>query len=161
MNINIIHVGQLKEKHFSLAAAEYEKRLSGFCKLNNIYIRESRLNKDVCSESDIAKILDDEGTRIINILPKSKKVIYIALCIEGKDFSTEDLKDLFDKARNDGLDFYFIIGGSHGLSDKVKSICHLRFSMSRMTFPHRLARVMLLEQLYRCSSMIRGGKYHK
>lgn len=161
MNITIIHVGQLKESYFAEAVAEYEKRLIGFANVKSIHIKESRVDDNSSSEAYFNAALEDEGTRIIQALPSVTKAVSIALCIEGKLFSTDELKDVFDNSRHDGKDLCFVIGGSRGLAEKVKSACSLRMSMSPMTFPHRLARVMLLEQIYRYSSIIRGGKYHK
>ena len=161
MNITIIYVGQLKESYFSEAVAEYEKRLIGFATVKNVYIKESRVDDTSSSNADFNAAIEDEGTRILQAMPPPSKAVGIALCIEGKLFSTEKLKDVFENARFDGKDLCFVIGGSRGLSEKVKSACAIRLSMSPMTFPHRLARVMLLEQIYRCSSIIKGSKYHK
>ena len=157
MNIVIIHVGALKEKYFADAVAEYEKRLSSFCRLSNILIKDI----PCYNEAQIELALQYEGERILQAIAKYPKCFFVALCIEGKGYTTYDLVELIEKAAHRGQDIGFIIGGSHGLSEKVKAACNERMSMSAMTFPHRLARVMLLEQLYRCSSIIKGGKYHK
>lgn len=157
MGIILIHVGQLKEKYFADAVAEYEKRLSSFCRVTNVLIKDIPVE----SEAQISSVLQSEGERILQVMSKHPKCLFVALCIESKGYSTYDLLALLEKATHNGQDLGFIIGGSHGLSDKVKTACAERMSMSGMTFPHRLARVMLLEQIYRCSSIIKGSKYHK
>ena len=157
MNVILIHVGQLKEKYFADAVAEYEKRLGGFCRLTNVLIKDTPAE----NEAQIELALQNEGEKILQAMSKHPKCLFAALCIEGKSYSTYDLLSLIDKATLRGQDIGFIIGGSHGLSEKVKAACAERMSMSSMTFPHRLARVMLLEQIYRCSSIIKGSKYHK
>ena len=157
MNVILIHVGQLKEKYFADAVAEYEKRLGRFCRLTNVLIKDMPTD----SEGQIESALQNEGERILQAMAKHPRCLFTALCIEAKSYSTFDLVELFEKATQNGQDLGFIIGGSHGLSDKVKAACAERMSMSAMTFPHRLARVMLLEQIYRASSILKGGKYHK
>lgn len=157
MNIVLIHVGQLKEKYFADAVSEYEKRLGGFCKIINVLIKDIPVE----SEAQIEPALQSEGERILQAMAKFPRCLFVALCIEGRGYSTADLAELIENAALHGQDIGFIIGGSHGLADKVKSACTERMSMSKMTFPHRLARVMLLEQIYRCSTIIKGGKYHK
>ncbi|OGO88713.1 MAG: hypothetical protein A2Y17_06125 [Clostridiales bacterium GWF2_38_85] len=161
MNITIIHVGQMKESYFTEAVAEYEKRLSKFCTVKNIYIKEARIDDNNVSETEISSALELEAENILEALPPAAKCVNIALCIEGKLFSTEKLYDMINSARLDSKDLCFVIGGSRGLSEQVKSKCTYRMSMSPMTFPHHLARVMLLEQIYRCASIIQGSKYHK
>ncbi len=157
--LNLIAVGQLKEKYFRAAADEYKKRLSGSCKITEVEIKEEKI-PDNPSESQIATALDREAERILDAVPK--RSLIVAMCIEGKQLSSEDLADAIDSAALQGKSAVsFIIGSSHGLSQKVKSAADIKLSMSKMTFPHKLARVMLFEQLYRAGEINSGGKYHK
>lgn len=123
---------------------------------------ESRLPKSY-SETDIAKVVESEGEKILEILDKNASGSYvIALCIEGKELSSPALAAQFEKIAVGGTGrVSFIIGGSYGLSDAVKARANLRLSMSPMTFPHQLARVMLCEQIYRAFSINANTKYHK
>jgi 23S rRNA (pseudouridine1915-N3)-methyltransferase len=155
MNINIIHVGNLKEKYYADAVAEYEKRLLRCCRVRNAEIKEARLSPSP-SDAEIAAALDAEGKRILEILPE--KSYKIALCVEGKQLSSPELADVISAAARDVT---FIIGSSYGLSENVKKACDLRLSVSKMTFPHRLMRVILAEQIYRAFSIISCSEYHK
>ena len=155
MNVNIIHVGNLKEKYYADAVAEYEKRLLRYCKIRNIEIKEARLPQSP-SEAEIAAALDSEGRRIIELLPE--KSYKIALCVEGKELSSPELAGVISGAARDVT---FIIGSSYGLSENVKKACDLRLSFSKMTFPHRLMRVILAEQIYRAFSITACAEYHK
>lgn len=157
MTVNIICVGKLKEAYWRDACAEYSKRLGAFCKFSIIELDESRLPSSP-SDLQIQKALDEEGTKI---LAKCSGRI-IALCIEGKELSSEKLSDKISSFANGGASqINFIIGSSFGLSEKVKAAADLRLSMSPMTFPHQLARVMLCEQIYRAFSITAGTRYHK
>lgn len=159
LNINIICIGKLKEDYLRSASAEYSKRLQAFCKLNIIELNPCRLPEEP-NQSQIEAALDEEAERI---LAKTGKTDYIvALCIEGKEISSEQLSSKMNEIALSGSGTVsFIIGGSHGLSPAVKQAAKLRLSMSPMTFPHQLARVMLLEQIYRSFMISSGGKYHK
>lgn len=159
INVNIICVGKLKEDYLRSACAEYQKRLGAFCRLNIIELTPARLPENP-NESQIASALADEGERILAKISNSDAVF--AMCIEGKMFSSEALSAEIDKLGVSGFGTVcFVIGGSHGLDGKVKSRAKYRLSMSPMTFPHQLARVMLLEQIYRSFMISSGGKYHK
>lgn len=159
LNINIICVGKLKEKFWTDACSEYAKRLKGFCSFSIIEVDEEKL-PDLPSETQIKNTLEKEGQRIISRIPKNAKVI--SMCIEGKQRSSEKLaKELEEMAVNGASSIAFVIGGSWGLSDEVKNLSFMRLSMSEMTFPHQLARVMLCEQLYRAFQISSNGKYHK
>ena len=159
LKIHIVHVGTIKEKYLSDAVAEYEKRLNAYCQLNNISIKEEKLS-DKPSEAEIANALKREGERIIAALPP--RAYNIAMCVEGKQYKSENFSELLMNAANEGFsDICLIIGGSDGLSDEVKKFCRLRLSVSEMTFPHQLMRVILLEQVYRAFNIAAGGKYHK
>lgn len=155
MNVTVIHVGDLKESYYREAVAEYEKRLGRFCRVKNVEIKEERLPSSP-NESEITAALDAEGKRIIAALPE--RSLCIALCVEGAMLSSEQLAETIDKAQSD---ITFVIGGSYGLSEEVKKRCGKRISVSKMTFPHRLMRVILAEQIYRAFMINSGGEYHK
>lgn len=158
-NITLICVGKLKEKHLRDACEEYAKRLKGFCKLNIIEINPYRLPENP-SAGEISVALESESKDIFQKIPNSSKVF--AMCIEGKQMPSEKLAKAVDESGIQGYsNLVFIIGGSHGLSDEIKRRADVRLSMSDMTFPHQLARVMLLEQIYRAYQINNGGKYHK
>ena len=159
MNIHIIYVGAPKESFFSDAAAEYEKRLRAYCKINNIFIKDERLS-DNPKEGEIAAALRKEGERILSAVPP--RAYKIAMCVEGMMMSSEKFASSLQGAANRGYsDIAFVIGGSFGLSEEVKKSCDLRLSVSMMTFPHRMMRPILLEQVYRAMNILDGGKYHK
>lgn len=159
LSVNIITVGKLKEKFLSDAVKEYSKRLSAFCKLNIIELDETKLF-DKASDTEIANALKSESEKILAKV--SKDAFVIAMCIEGKMYSSEEFSKLFDKISVEGKSRVdIIIGSSFGLSDEVKKRADLRLSVSPMTFPHQLFRVMLLEQVYRAFQISTGGKYHK
>ena len=159
LNINIICVGKLKEKFWTDACNEYAKRLKGFCSFSIMEVDEEKL-PDMPSETQIQNTLVKEGQRIISKIPKNAKVI--SMCIEGKQRSSEKLaKEIADMALGGASSMVFVIGGSWGLSDEVKNLSFMRLSMSEMTFPHQLARVMLCEQIYRAFQITSNGKYHK
>ena len=157
--ITVLCVGKLKEKFYQEAAAEYAKRLGRHCKLEIIELPESRLPEDP-SAAEIQRALAAEAAAIRERLPRGGAVI--ALCIEGTELSSEALsKKLAQLASAGASQLTFLIGGSFGLHPRVKQRADLRLSMSPMTFPHHLARVMLLEQLYRAYQIDAGTRYHK
>ena len=159
MNITLICVGKLKEDHLRNACAEYQKRLQAFCRFSVEELEPERLSDDP-SDAEIAAALEKEGERISARIPKGAYMA--ALCIEGKQQSSRELAQLMDRIPSEGSSAAaFVIGSSFGLSDKVKSSAQLRLSMSKMTFPHQLARVMLMEQIYRAYSIINNRRYHK
>ncbi len=159
LRVHIVHVGTIKEKYLTDAVAEYEKRLSAYCSVDNISVKEERLS-DRPSATEIATALKKEGERILAALPQ--RAYSIALCVEGKQMSSEKFSERLTSVANEGFsDVCLIIGGSDGLSDEVKNACRMRLSVSEMTFPHQLMRVILLEQLYRAFNIAAGGKYHK
>ncbi len=159
MVIKIITVGKLKEKYLREAFAEYEKRLSSYCRLEVTELEPDKLSDDP-SEKEIKKALDCEAEKIIPKIPPGSFVI--PLCVEGKQKNSEAFAELIEKESSAGKGvFVFIIGGSYGLSDKVKALGDLKLSMSEMTFPHRLARIMLAEQIYRAFAIMNNRKYHK
>ena len=157
MNIKIICVGKLKEKFLQEASKEYEKRLSRFCKLDIIEIAD-RKNPDLSSEKLCLEVMAKEGE---DILSKIKNEFVIALCIEGKKLCSEQFAKNIENIKDNGGKLTFIIGGSLGLSEEVKRRADLKLSFSDMTFPHGIARVLLLEQIYRGFKIISGESYHK
>ena len=159
MNVNIICIGNLKEEWWRSACAEYAKRLSAFCKFSIIELSETRIAKSPTA-GDIAKVLEDEGERILAKCRPGDLVM--AMCIEGKIISSEEFAaDFASAALNGKSTIDIIIGGSYGLSPAVKQRADMKLSMGRMTFPHQLARVMLCEQIYRAFSINSGSQYHK
>ena len=157
--INVICVGKLKEKFYLAAAEEYAKRLSRFCKLNLTELPEERLPEKP-SQAQIDAALEKEAVLIRAKLPKSGVVV--AMCIEGKTMSSEALAAQLSRWSVAGNSCVtFLIGSSFGLHPSVKALAELKLSMSPMTFPHHLARVMLLEQIYRAFQINEGSRYHK
>ena len=152
MNISVVCVGSVKEKFFKDACGEYIKRISRFGKVNISEVDECHTSGNQDKEK--------EGVLILKkINPSSLK---IALCVEGKKQSSEELAQLVkDAGINGKSEITFIIGGSEGLSNEVKSVADVRLSFSDMTFPHQLMRVILLEQVYRAFKINAGEKYHK
>jgi 23S rRNA (pseudouridine1915-N3)-methyltransferase len=156
--VTIISVGTLKEDYLTRAVAEYEKRLSTFCRVENINLKEER----IANEDDPAAVraaLAAEGERIRARIPAG--AFTLALCIEGKTPSSTELADIIGRAVDRGGKICFIIGSSHGLDPAVKAAANERLSLSRLTFPHQLARVLLLEATYRSFSILAGKRYHK
>ena len=157
--VSIICVGKMKEKFYIEAAAEYVKRLSRFCKLEIVELPEDRLPDDP-SQAQIDAALAKEAEAIKAKLPSSCYII--AMCVEGRTRSSEELARLMEESvHQGGSHLVFLIGGSFGLHPSVKSLASFKLSMSPMTFPHHLARVMLLEQIYRSYQINTGSKYHK
>lgn len=160
IKINLICIGKIKEKYFTDAIGEYSKRLSSFCKFSIIELNEEKIRSNTPNQAQIAEVLNAEGKRILQKLDSSDYVI--AMCIEGKLISSEGLSNVIDGAAISGKSTVdFIIGGSYGLSEDVKNRADLRLSMSRMTFPHQMARMILSEQIYRAFEISSNGKYHK
>ena len=157
--VTILCVGKLKEKFYTDAAAEYVKRLSRFCKLEIIELNEDRLPDDP-SQAQIDAALAKEADAIRAKLPSSATII--AMCVEGKTMSSEALAQLMANTASQGQShLVFLIGGSFGMHPSVKALAAHRLSMSPMTFPPHLARVMLLEQIYRGYQINAGSRYHK
>lgn len=158
LSLKIICVGTLKESYFRDAVAEYSKRLAAFCKLSVIQLKETRV-PDSPSEKEIHMALDDEAKSILaEMSPRAYK---IAMCVEGKQLSSEKLAEKLAHIQSEHSEVCFVIGSSHGLSDKVKAACDMRLSFSELTFPHQLLRVILLEAVYRAFNINAGTKYHK
>ena len=155
LEVRLVCIGKLKEAYWRDAVAEYEKRLTPFCKFQLIELPEARLQSDP-SPAQINAALEQEGKAI---LERAAGKIY-PLCIEGKEVDSPGLAKRLESAMQSPGAVTFIIGSSHGLSEAVKQAGE-RISMSPMTFPHQLARVMLCEQLYRGFQILSGTKYHK
>ncbi len=153
----LITVGSLKEDYLSSALAEYKKRLSAFTRLEEINIKEERLAEE--SPAAAARALAAEGERILAKIPEGAYTV--ALCVEGKELSSEELASLVGKAQDEKGKLCLIIGSSYGLSPAVKAKADFRLSLSRMTFPHQLMRVILAEALYRSFTILAGKTYHK
>ena len=159
LNITILCVGKIKESYFADAIAEYSKRLTRYCKLTISEVKDEP-TPDSPSAQEKSLILEKEGQRILEKIPDSAHVT--ALCIEGHTRTSEKLALQIEELATAGNShLVYIIGGSLGLSDKVKSRANHKLSFSPMTFPHQLMRVILLEQLYRAFQINNGGKYHK
>lgn len=159
LNITLLCVGKLKERYWREACDEYEKRLGAFCKFRLIEVAEERA-PDNPSSAQIAAVVEAEGVRLLSHIPKGSAVI--ALCIEGEVMDSPALAKYIAHAALDGTSHItLLIGGSWGLSESVKRRARLRFSMSPLTFPHQLARVMSMEQLYRSFQINKNTKYHK
>ena len=159
LNVTVICVGKMKEKFYIEAAAEYLKRLKGYCRAEIVELPEERLPQGP-SAGQIEAALEQEGESILTRLPRGGKLV--AMCVEGTGKSSPELARTLGNWMVSGTsDVTFVIGGSYGLSPRVKARADLRLSMSEMTFPHHLARVMLLEQIYRAFKIQEGSEYHK
>lgn len=158
LTINMICVGKLKEKYLRDAVDEYSKRMKPLCKLNIIELNEERVG-DNPSAAEIQHTITAESERIMQKLSKGDHVI--AMCVEGKNISSEELSEKIESISMTHSTIDLIIGGSWGLSDALKARADFKLSMGKMTFPHQLCRVMLLEQLYRAFQISKGTKYHK
>ena len=158
-DVTLICIGKLKEKFYIQAAQEYEKRLGAYCRFHLLELPEYKLPEDP-SPAQIAAGLDKEAEQIVAKIPKGAW-----FCIwtpEGKMLSSEELavqiKDVKLSGKSSAC---FLIGSSYGISPKIKQLADCKLSMSKMTFPHHLARIMVLEQLYRAEAIQVGSKYHK
>lgn len=159
LNINLVYLGNERELFYKQAADEYIKRISPFCSFTQKNIKDEKLQNNP-SFSEIKNALEKEGEKILNSIPP--RHYKIALCVEGTQVSSEKFSNLLSSVPGMGFSgISFIIGSSYGICDKVKSLCDFKLSMSNMTFPHKLAKVMLLEQIYRAFEINKGSKYHK
>ena len=158
-DITLLTVGKLKEKFYLSAAAEYEKRLKAYCRFSMIELPETRLPNDP-SPAEIAAGLEKEAELILARIPKG--AFFCVLTPEGKSLSSEALAEKLEQVKLSGKSAAcFLIGSSFGMAPRVKAAADLKLSMSAMTFPHHLARIMVLEQLYRAEAIQVGSKYHK
>jgi 23S rRNA (pseudouridine1915-N3)-methyltransferase len=158
LNVKLITLGTLKEAYLRDAAAEYEKRLGAFCRFELVQLKEERLSDDP-SESEIKNALSKESEKILALIPARAYVV--AMCVEGKQLTSPELAEKLEEISSRTSDVCFIIGSSFGLSDAVKQRADLRLSVSKLTFPHQLMRVILLETVYRAFNIQKGTRYHK
>lgn len=159
-SVTIIAMGKVQKGFMSDGCDEYIKRLRPMCDFKLIELADEPLPEKNLNQTLIDRALDKEAVRIIENIPKQSFVI--TLCIEGKQLSSPELASVFAQKAVEGIsNICFIIGSSHGLSEQVKSKSNLRLSFSKMTFPHQLARLIALEQIYRALSINSGSKYHK
>ena len=159
MRINIVCVGKIKEKYLKFGIDEFKKRLSKYCKLEIIELDDEKAPENL-SDKEMEMIKDKEGKKILAKIKDNSYVI--ALAIDGKNLSSEELADTINKLGIRGVsNITFVIGGSLGLSDEVLSRADYKLSFSKMTFPHQLMRLILLEQVYRSYRINNGEPYHK
>lgn len=159
LTIQIVCVGKMSQKWFQIGAEEYIKRLGAFDRVVITEIPEYKITED--TDSNRQEAIKKEGEQILRVINESPNAYKVALCVEGKELSSEELADLVLKTKNNSSKMVFVIGGSAGLAEEVKKTCSLKLSMGRMTFPHQMARMVLLEQLYRAETINMGIKYHK
>ena len=159
-NIDLICIGKLNASYFAAGVAEYQKRLGGFCNFRIVELPEVTIADKNASERQIAKALEKEGEAILHAVRKGAYLV--ALCVEGKQISSEELAELLAQRAGSGAgDVAFVIGSSHGLDERVKRAAQARISLGRITLPHQLARLVMTEQLYRACTINAGMKYHK
>ncbi len=158
LDVTLICVGKLRERFYREACDEYIKRLGAFCRISVLELPEERKGESP-SKAELDACLFKEAEAIRRAVPRGAAMI--ALCVEGREMSSEKLSETLAGLSMNVSKLAFVIGGSDGLHGSVKDAAALRLSMSPMTFPHHLARVMVLEQLYRAFSIMNGGKYHK
>ena len=159
MKITILTVGKVKEKFYRDAIIEFSKRLSRYCKLEIIEVADEKTQEEA-SETEIRIVKEKEGERLLKNIKDDAYVV--CLCIDGKQLDSEELSDKIEKLGVQGTShIYFVIGGSLGLADDVVKRADFKLSFSRMTFPHQLMRVILLEQIYRAYRIMNNEPYHK
>lgn len=159
MKITIVCVGKIKENFYTQAIAEYQKRLSSYCKFEIIEVNDEKTPDGIPAAEEL-KIKEKEGEKILKSLKEN--AVIVALAINGDKMSSENFADFINKTGIQGFGhLIFIIGGSLGLSEQVLSTAKYRLSFSDMTFPHQLMRVILTEQIYRAYRIIHGEPYHK
>ena len=159
LTVQILCVGKMSQKWFQSGLEEYQKRLGAFDKVIVTEMQEYKVAEDTDARREEA--IRKEGEQLLRVLSEYPKARKAALCVEGKQYSSEDLALLLRDAKNESSRIIFVIGGSAGLSEEVKKACDLRLSMSRMTFPHQMARMILMEQIYRAETINQGMRYHK
>ncbi|MBR4723576.1 MAG: 23S rRNA (pseudouridine(1915)-N(3))-methyltransferase RlmH [Clostridia bacterium] len=158
MKITVVSVGKIKERFFYDAISEYKKRLSRFASVDIIEIKDEKIPENA-SQKEEALILEKEGISILSKIPKNS--FKIAMCIEGNGLSSTEFSKRLDSIKAENSNITFIIGGSLGLCEKVKSASDMRISFGKITLPHQLMRVVLLEQIYRAFKISAGETYHK
>jgi len=156
--VRFITVGNLKEAYLREAVAEYKKRLSGMCRVEDVELKEYKLSENP-SEADVKIALAAEAKAILAAVPS--RAYLVAMCVEGEKLSSPALAKKLESVSNQASELCFVIGSSYGLDPTVKSAAKLRLSVSDLTFPHQLMRVILYEAVYRCYQISKGTKYHK
>lgn len=158
LDVEIVCIGKLKQDFLRNGCAEYLKMLGAYAKVSVIELPETKISGN--GDAAIKKVVDEESKSILQYIG-NKRAAVVAMCIDGKKFSSGDVADFLAKTSQINSHIVFVIGGSHGLSKDFTDSADVRMSMSDMTFPHQLARLMLLEQLYRAFSINANAKYHK
>ena len=158
INVTVLAVGKLKESYLRDGCGEYVKRLGAYSKVNVVEINEEKCS-DNPSDSEIQNVIRKEGERIIKKIPKG--AVVIPLCIEGREYDSREFSALIENISLSSSHICFVIGGSFGLDDEVKALGKVKLSFGKMTLPHQLARMVLLEQVYRAFSISNNSKYHK
>ena len=158
VEIKIISIGTLKDSFLKDAVDEYTKKLSKFARIQELNLKEVTVHNED-DRSEISRALSKEGEAILAAIPKES--VTVAMCIEGKEYDSEGLAALIGSCADKKGRICFIIGSSHGLSDEVKRASDIKLSLSRLTFPHQLMRVILLEAIYRSFAINSGTRYHK
>ncbi|MCR4841757.1 MAG: 23S rRNA (pseudouridine(1915)-N(3))-methyltransferase RlmH [Eubacterium sp.] len=159
MKITIACVGSIKENYFRDAIEEYSKRLKAYCQLEILEVKDEKTSENM-TDAQLSVLLETEAQRLEKCIPDS--AYKIALCVEGKELSSEGLSGRMEELFVSGVShLVFIIGGSVGISPRIVQNCQMKLSFSRMTFPHRLMRVILLEQIYRSFKIMKNEPYHK
>ena len=158
LHIRLIVQGNLKEAYWKEAVAEYEKRLGAYARVEILELKECRL-PDSPSTAEINAALEREAVGILAAIPPRSFVV--ALCVEGKQLTSEELAAQLKAVMQQSGSLCLIIGSSHGLATRVKTAADLQLSVSKLTFPHQMMRVLLLETVYRSLSILHGTKYHK
>lgn len=159
MKIKVITVGRIKEKYFVNAIKEYTKRLGAYCKLEEIEVSDEKCPENL-SDKEMIQVKDKEGDRILSKIKEGEFVM--ALAIDGKQLASEELADKMNSLALSGKsDITFIIGGSLGLAERVMKRSNFSLSFSKMTFPHQLMKVVLVEQVYRAFRIMKNEPYHK
>ena len=159
LKIKLITTGSLSEKYWKDASNEYIKRLNSYASFSEVVLKEVRVPQNP-SESDVKNALDEEAKKVLQYI--TSKSFVVALCVEGDQYSSPQLSELIEKATINGKsEIVFIIGSAYGLSDIIKNRADVKLSLSKLTFPHQLSKVILLEAVYRALDIAKGGKYHK
>ncbi len=154
MDIKLFTIGKLKDDFYRATEHHYQKLLSSFCRLEIVELKDEKILKN----SSVSVVVEKEGERIIDALQSGKKTI--ALDAKGKQYSSEEFAAFVQQHKDTGVSLQFVIGGPYGLSNKVKEKVDEKLSLSSFTFPHQLARIVLLEQLYRGFTIMKGKRYH-
>ena len=158
LNINIVCIGKIKEHYLKSAIEEYSKRLSKYCKLNILELPDEKI-PDKLNNSLALEIKSKESNNILNHLKKDSYLI--ALDLTGTEYSSEDFSKNIEKISMENSSITFVIGGSLGMTDSLLNICNKKICFSKMTFPHQLIRLFLLEQIFRAFKISNGETYHR